>query len=117
MSTHTTSKPKQYSGHPTFYKILNELKLLHDKKNKQYASDTIPLGNFYRGSKLISKLINPNINNKPLSFALSLMAKQVDAVYDIVGDNKTGTEEELEDKLKDIAVYSILCIILIKEQK
>jgi hypothetical protein len=33
----------------------------------------------------------------------------------MVGENKKNTVEQLEDKLLDIAVYSLLCIILNKE--
>ena len=70
-----------------------------------------------RSSKLAEKLYNPRIKNKPLAQALSLMAKQIDAVYDIVGEGKENLVESLDDKLRDIAVYSILCIILIEESE
>lgn len=103
---------KQF-GHPQFYKLLDELAELHAKKNAQYASQSNPLGNFQRTAKLADKLFKPDIN-KPLAMALCYMAKQVDAVYDIVGENKKNTVDSLEDKLKDIAVYALLCIILSK---
>jgi hypothetical protein len=45
------------------------------------------------------------------------MSKQVDGVMEIVGESKKNTIEELNDKLKDIAVYAILAIILNKEGK
>ena len=106
----------KYHGHPDFYKILDELKELHNKKNYQYANQTNPLGNFSRVSQLCSKLLKDTIN-KPLAIALINMAKQVDAVYDIVGEGKTDTIEAIEDKLKDIAVYAIISIILCKEKK
>jgi len=35
----------------------------------------------------------------------------------MVGENKTGTVEAVEDKLKDIAVYAIIVMILYKENK
>ena len=101
-------------GHPRFYEILEELGELHARKNAQYASDENPLGNFKRSADLASKLYKAE--NKPLAQALALMAKQVDAVYDIVGENKTELCEALEDKLKDIAIYSILCIILNEQE-
>lgn len=104
------------NGHPKFYKIIKELAELHDAKNATYASSENPLGNFTRSSKLAEKLYKPEIKNKPLAQALSLMAKQIDGVYDIVGENKTELVEDIKDKLKDIAVYSILCIILYEEE-
>jgi len=105
---------KQY-GHPEFYKILKELAELHSKKNYQYASSDDPLGNFKRTGKLASKLFKSEIN-KPLAMALCYVSKQIDGVYEMVGESKKDTIEELEDKLKDIAVYSILCIILNKSK-
>ena len=104
-----------YYGHPMFYKIVDELKDLHSKKNKQYATQKDPLANFKRASKLGEKLFNPKIKNKPLAYLLTLVSKQIDAVYEMVGEGKTDTVEELEDKLKDIAVYAILGIILERE--
>lgn len=106
---------KQY-GHPKFYKILNELAELHSLKNYQYATTDNPLGNFYRASSLASKLFKDEIN-KPLAMALVYMSKQIDGVYEIVGEGKKGTVDSLNDKLKDIAIYSILCIILNEEKK
>lgn len=101
-------------GHPQYYKLLEELAELHSKKNATYADDKNPLGNFYRSSKLAEKLYKPT--NKPLAQAMALMAKQIDAVYDIVGEDKTNLCETLEDKFKDIAVYSLLCIILLEHK-
>ena len=107
---------KKFYGHPDFYKIIDELKELHSKKNYQYANLENPLGNFDRVSRLCSKLLKDNIN-KPLAIALINMAKQVDAVYDMVGEGKTDTVENIEDKLKDIAVYAVISIILLKKEK
>jgi len=100
-------------GHPEFYKLLIKMAELHDKKNAQYATSKDPLANFRRCGKLCEKLIK--VDNKPLAMALFYMSKQVDAVYEMVGENKKNTVEQLEDKLFDIAVYSLLCIILNKE--
>ncbi len=102
-------------GHPRFYEIIEELSQLHSDKNSTYASQENPLGNFIRSAKLSEKIYNPKIKNKPLAQALVLMAKQIDAVYDIVGEGKEDLVESIEDKLRDISVYSILCIILMEE--
>ena len=105
---------KKY-GHPDFYKLTKQEEELHSKKNYQYANKKDPLGNFKRSSRLASKLIKDDIN-KPLAMAMILMAKQIDAVYDIVGESKKNTIESLEDKFRDISIYSKLCIILNKEK-
>jgi len=108
---------KKYYGHKDFYKIIDQIKELHSEKNKQYATTDDPLGNFRRASALCGKLLNPDIDNKPLAYALILMSKQVDGVYEMLGESKEGTVEEIEDKLMDIACYSILSIILRREGK
>jgi len=100
-------------GHPDFTRLLVKVWMLYVKKNYQYATSKDPLANFRRCGKLCEKLIK--VDNKPLAIALFCMSKQVDAVYEVVGENKKDTVEQLEDKLLDIAVYSLLCIILNKE--
>lgn len=102
----------EYKGHPKFYQILEELKELHNRKNAQYASSENPLGNFERASRMIEKLLNPEIKNKRLAYALILASKQIDGVIDILAENKKNTVDELRDKLIDIAIYSVLAIIL-----
>ena len=108
--------PTKYYGHPEFYKIVEELKELHSRKNFQYATQDNPLGNFERCGNLIKKLLKPNVN-PALADAMILMSKQIDAVYEMIGEGKSGTEEEVIDKFRDVAVYSIISMILIKESK
>lgn len=106
----------KFFGDPRFYGILRELAELHSKKNFQYATKDKPLGNFDRVGRLAGKLLKEHVS-KPLGSAMFLMAKQIDAVYEIVGEGKVGTEEELRDKFRDVAVYSIICMILNDEAK
>ncbi len=106
--------PTEYFGHPRFYEIMEELKRLHSDKNKQYASKGDPLSNFRRTGQMISKMLKPGIN-PTLASALSLVSKQIDAIYDIVGEGKEGTVESLRDKLRDVAVYSVIAMVIIEE--
>jgi len=107
---------KNYYGHPDFYKIVEELKELHSEKNRQYATSDNPLGNFDRTGQMIKKFLKPNIN-PALASCLCLVAKQIDGVYEIVGEAKENTVDSLEDKLRDIAVYAIIAMIINREQK
>ena len=103
----------QYHGHPGFYKILKEAAELHSKKNFQYATNNNPLGNFNRCGALASKILKPE--NKSLAICLAYMSKQVDGVFEMVGENKTGTVEEIKDKLMDILVYAAIAMLLDEE--
>ena len=106
---------KKLYGHPKFYKILDELAELHSKKNYQYATDKDPLSNFRSAGRMTEKLFKPNLN-VPLATALVYMSKQYDGVVNMVGEGKTNTVESLKDKLMDISIYAILCMILLEEK-
>jgi hypothetical protein len=108
--------PTQYYGDPMFYEIVEELKQLHSRKNFQYATQGNPLGNFERVGRLAKKLFKEHVP-EDLGSAMLLMGKQIDAVYEMVGEGKSGTVEELEDKFKDMAAYSVICMILVRKAK
>lgn len=103
--------PTDYHGHPMFYKIVDELKALHSEKNRQYANKGNPLGNFERTGKMLSKMLKPGVN-PTLASCLAFVSKQIDAVYDMVGEGKRNTVDSLDEKLQDIAVYSIIAMII-----
>ena len=58
---------------------------------------------------------NPNIPDN-LKVGMVQMAKQIDAVYDIIGEGKQNTVESVEDKFRDISVYSKINNIMYREQ-
>jgi len=106
----------KYHGHPLFYQLTNEEIELHNKKNYQYASDKDPLGNFNRVGILCHKvMLNPNVPDN-LKVGMVQMAKQIDAVYDIIGEGKQNTVESVEDKFRDISVYSKINNIMYRER-
>lgn len=107
---------KQYYGHPKFKTIVEELLELHSEKNRQYATPDKPLANFYRTGRIIAKMLKPGIPPE-IASCLSFMSKQIDGVYEIVGEGKENTIESLTDKLRDIAVYAVLMMILVDEVK
>jgi hypothetical protein len=101
-------------GHPLFYQIVEEITALHDAKNRQYATQDDPLGNFRRTGQIIRKMLKPGLN-PTLASCLAFMSKQVDGVYEIFGEDKRDTVDSLDDKLLDIAVYAIIGLILVRE--
>lgn len=107
---------KKYYGHKKFYKIIEELKEIHSKKNFDYAGMGDPLGNFKRCGQM-TKALFKNDKNKELKIALCYMSKHFDAVMDMVGQGRKFKVENLKDKFKDLAIYSILCIIMLEENE
>jgi len=108
-------KRKKYYGHPLFYKLTEQDIEVHNKKNYQYASEKDPLGNFKRVGRLCHKILNnPNVPDD-LKVSMVFMAKQIDAVYDIIGEGKTNTVEAVEDKFRDISVYAKINNIIYQE--
>jgi len=105
---------KKY-GHPMFYEILEELAKLHSRKNKDYASPEDPLQNFYRVAEWGKKynLITPGY--EPVKVAIIYALKQVDACLKLLGRNEKGGVEGIPERLRDIAVYSIIAEVLYRE--
>ena len=106
----------KFYGHPMFYEILKDLANLHSIKNYQYAQKENPLSNFDESGELCKYLFKENIN-KPLAECLALNAKQITAVYSMIGTSKKNTEEQIDDKLRDCAVYFIIAMILWRQQQ
>jgi hypothetical protein len=102
-------------GDKDFYSLLEEIAKLHNDKNRQYASKENPLGAFERNAVIQGKLYKDSIKNKELACAMSFMGKQIDGAYEIVGCSKENTPDSLEEKLKDVAIYSLLAILLARK--
>ena len=109
-------KNKRY-GHPRFYELIEELAELHNNKNRDYATPEDPLVNFTRTGELAERygLIAPG--KVGLKMALLYSLKQIDAVFKMVGRGQKETVEGVRDKLRDIAVYAIIAMILEEEGK
>jgi len=100
-------------GHPRFRPLLEEIAELHDRKNKQYASNTDPLGNFKRGGNMCKALFRADIRNDPyklqMAYALVLVTKQIDGALEILAYSKEDTPDTLKEKLRDVITY--FCIL------
>ena len=103
-------------GHPKFYEIVEDLKNLHSRKNHDYAAGGDPLGNFKRRSDLYSRY--PGLDLKePAVVALIDAMKQLDAAFWLLSNKHESKVEGIAERLKDVAVYSVLAMILLEEQK
>jgi len=93
---------KKQHGHPKFYKILNDLAELHSNKSHDYANPEDPLFNLrmfgWRG--VIVRLGDKFCRLK------SFYEKGTFKVKD----------ESIKDTLRDMAIYSILGIILYEDE-
>lgn len=110
----TAFEPPDFGGHPMFYKLGEEDDRLYSQKHYQYATDADPMSNFRLCGDLLRKLLKPGVD-PTIAAALALMSKQIVGVYEIVGEGKTNTIESLEDKLRDIGIYSRIIRILGRE--
>ena len=95
-------------GHPRFNTIVDQIKVLHSDKNFDYARGGDPLGNFKR--------VGDMLGTSAAEVAHAYMLKQVDAVS---WGYRQGGESKVEGKiakLRDIAVYSVLQMIMLEEE-
>jgi len=99
---------KQYSGHPEFYKILEELKEIHSNKNHDYAKKEDPLSNL----KMCEAMGIPAWKGVVIRLADKWSRL---ASYSQKGEFRVN-DEGLVDTFKDMATYAILGIILFKEE-
>ncbi|KKN08317.1 hypothetical protein LCGC14_1057800 [marine sediment metagenome] len=100
-------------GHPDFYEALVDMGIVHSEKNYDYAGDGDPLGNFKRVAKIVEAIVGPE--NGPAKVAVIYVAKQFDAVVDMLAHGRTAKVESLDDKLQDLSIYPQLIRLLLKE--
>jgi len=106
--------PEPLSGHPEFYSILKELKELHNAKNHDYAAGGRPLGNFERVACILS--MYPGLSPAdPFVVSIIYSLKQLDAALWLRSNGHTANVEGIADRMKDVAVYSIIEMILAGE--
>ena len=98
-------------GHPRFYELLEELSKLHSEKNFDYAAGGDPLGNFDRRATIYS--LYPNLDlSDPAVVAIVDAMKQLDAILWFHSNKHEAKVEGKIGRLKDMAVYSLIDIIL-----
>ena len=98
------------AGHPVFYELVEEIASLHERKNQDYG-DGNPFGNFLEARNLG---VTPF---KGVLVRLSDKWKRICTLSkkkDFQGQVK---DESLEDTLMDNAVYSLIAIVLLREER
>lgn len=95
-------------GHPDFYKLLDEIAKLHSNKNHDYS-----------GEDALSNLRLCEEINIPAYLGVYVrMSDKWSRITEFFKKRKLKVKDEsVIDTLKDLAVYSLLCIILYKENK
>jgi hypothetical protein len=99
---------KRYHGDPRFYNILKELADIHSRKNHDYSGDD-PLSNL----KLSERMGIPAWKG-----VLVRMSDKISRLWNCSKmEQLEVSDESIIDTLKDLAVYSILCILLYEDSK
>ena len=100
---------QDFHGHPDFYKLLAKMAALHSRKNHDYAGTGNPLRNFHKSRE---QGIEP---------WRGVMIRLSDKWSRLESFCKQGTmevaDELIEDTLLDNAVYSLIAIILRREEQ
>ena len=105
--THTYQGQSGRHGHPGFYRLLDEMADLHDRKNHDYAGDD-PLSNL----KLCS-----TFGIAPWLGVIVRLTDKWSRITQLATKEAQVTDESIEDTLLDNAVYSLLAIVLRREQE
>lgn len=108
-------KNGKWHGHPMFHQLLDEEKILHDKKNHDYAQGGDPLGNFRRVAKILSLYPNLKLSN-PAVVAMVYSMKQLDATLWLLSNGHEAKVEGFKERLQDVSVYSKIISILLEEK-
>lgn len=102
------SKLQELGGHERFYELLLEMADIHAKKNHDYASDQDPLSNLKGSSRL---------GIKPFTGVLIRLEDKWSRIEQLFRKDPMVKDESITDTLMDNAVYSLLGIILLEEEK
>ena len=92
---------------PKFDALIKEIQALHESKNHDYAEDEDPLSNLREASK---------VGCEPWRGVLVRLTDKWSRIRQL-SRGKTPKHESLRDSLIDNAVYSLLAVILMDEQK
>ncbi len=97
---------QRHPGSERFHQILGELGALHDKKQSDYGTDADPFANV-RGAEDFG-----------LKGWVGAAVRMNDKMRRIQKAARSGTlsNESLEDSFRDLAVYSVIALVLLEEE-
>lgn len=110
---------KKGFGDPRFYQRLEQMALLHSRKNKDYAEGGKQghLGNFERTSTI--KRLYPGFDwSSPFGTAMDFMLKQLDAAFILYAQKRLSvTDENVPMRLQDVSIYSVIGSLLWSDEQ
>ena len=101
--------PQKFSGHPRFYKILQEvLAPLHSRKAEAYEGSGAHYANYKDSGQWFTT------NDGAVRYALMRLQEKLKRVRNLLDGAKPGDESVL-DSLDDIAIIAVIARILYEE--
>ena|ERR1035437_940414 len=101
-------KVSKLYGSPRFYELLDEIADLHSRKSANYAKDNDPLSNLR---------VAENFGLPAYLGVLIRMSDKWSRIQELAKGKPDMVGESMKDTLLDLAIYSLLCIILLEEDK
>ena len=98
---------KELHGHPDFYQLLLRMAEIHSSKNADYGGEN-SLGNF---------MLSEKMGIPAWKGALVRLGDKFSRIYNLArraGQKATVSDETIEDTLIDMAIYSLLTVVLRK---
>ena len=97
-------KGRTRHGSQTFYRILQEMAELHDKKSHDYASDKNPFGNYHFAGQLSLLFAH---ESRDAGF-VGRLGEKLFRLANLESSGKTPLNESVEDTERDICVITAL---------
>ena len=95
---------RQRHGSPTFYKLLEEMAVTHDKKSHDYASDSNPSGNYHFAGKLALLFSH---SEQDAGF-VGRIGEKLFRLANLESSQKIAQNESIEDTERDLCVIMAL---------
>lgn len=90
-------------GSPEYYKMLEEMADLHDKKSHDYASNDDPYGNYHFSGMLAKLFDNPDDSG-----FVGRIGEKLFRLANLENSGKHPENESIEDTERDICVITLL---------
>lgn len=91
-------------GSPRFYKMLEEMAEIHDKKSHDYASNKDPSGNYHFAGQMAAMFM---YSPEDAGF-FGRIAEKIYRLANLESSDKRAKNESIEDTERDIAVITVL---------